>query len=51
MLILLLFLNPFSIIRAQDTFSIVAIDTLTGKIGSAGLPALAHRKSRKLLYF
>ena len=36
MLILLLFLNPFSIIRAQDTFSIVAIDTLTGEIGSAG---------------
>jgi len=33
---LLLLFAPLGILRAQDTFSIAAVDTLTGEVGSAG---------------
>jgi uncharacterized Ntn-hydrolase superfamily protein len=35
-LIMILFLQSFLFVRAQDTFSILGIDTLTGEIGTAG---------------
>jgi len=33
---LLLFILLAQVLRSQDTFSIVAVDTITGEIGSAG---------------
>jgi uncharacterized Ntn-hydrolase superfamily protein len=36
LLILLLLLVPYTRTNSQDTFSIVAVDTVTGEIGSAG---------------
>jgi uncharacterized Ntn-hydrolase superfamily protein len=35
-IILLIFLLLSQVLRSQDTFSIVAVDTITGEIGSAG---------------
>ena len=35
-LVLVLFLLLSQLVRSQDTFSIVAVDTVTGEIGSAG---------------
>lgn len=40
--VILLFLSIAIGVRAQDTFSIVAVDTATGEIGSAGATCLAR---------
>src|SRR5215217_117700 len=37
---LLLFLCPVIIVKAQDTFSIVAVDPVTGEVGAAGASCL-----------